>query len=99
LLALKLDRVLWERPEQFVAGVEGQITSNSKGKDEIQGFFAALRMTTFWSVAADSYFEAGADGEGQRRVTDGADVLLTEEVVELGEEGDVVGGREEEVGV
>jgi hypothetical protein len=38
----------------------------------------ALKMML---VAADSYFEAGADREGEGRVADGADVLLAEEIV------------------
>ena len=49
------------------------------------------------SVAADSDLHAGADGEGQAGVADGADVLLAEKIVELGEEGDVAGGGEDGV--
>ncbi len=45
------------------------------------------------SVAADANLHAGADGKGQAGIADGADVLLAEEVVELGEDGDVFVGR------
>src|ERR1700730_17568837 len=51
------------------------------------------------SVAADSDLHAGADGERQAGVADGADVLLIEKIVELGEESDMAGGFEDGVEV
>ena len=51
------------------------------------------------SVAADADLHAGADGEGQAGVADGADVLLAEKIVELSEDGDVAGGGEDGVEV
>src|SRR5579859_3706078 len=51
------------------------------------------------SVAAYADLHAGANGEGQPGVADGADVLLAEKIVELGEEGDVAGGDEDGVEV
>ncbi len=50
-------------------------------------------------IAEDFDLHAGADGERQAGIADGADVLLAEKVVELGEEGEVIGGYEGQVEV
>ena len=50
-------------------------------------------------VATDADLHAGADRERQARIADGADVLLAEKIVELGEEFDVAGGGEDGVEV
>jgi hypothetical protein len=44
-----------------------------------------------WLVAAYSQLEAGADGEGQAGISDGADVLLAEEIFQLSKDRDVTG--------
>ncbi len=41
--------------------------------------------------ASEAELQAAAEGEGQTGVADGADVLVVGEVVDLGEEGGVVG--------
>lgn len=50
-------------------------------------------------VASDSDLESGTDGKRQAGIADGANMLLAEQVVELGEDGYVVGGDEEGVHV
>jgi len=54
--------------------------------------FDALR-----SVAKDFDLHSGADGKWQPGIADGADPLLAEKIVQLGEEDEVVGGCEDEI--
>src|SRR6185437_8279587 len=48
----------------------------------------------FLLVAADANFKPGAEGEGQRRIADGTDVLVVQQVLRLREDGEAVGDGE-----
>jgi len=48
-----------------------------------------FRILMWRSVAADANLHAGAEGERQAGIANGAYVLLAEEVIELSEDGDV----------
>ena len=48
-------------------------------------------------IAEDFDLHAGADGKRQAGIANGADMLLAEKIVELGEEGEVTVGCEEQV--
>ena len=58
-----------------------------------------MRLLMARSIAADSDFHARANGEWEARKADGADVLLIEKIVELGEDGYVAGDSDDGVEV
>src|SRR6267154_1313039 len=106
-LRVGLERVgVWWLVECFgvlrFAQDDGKNKCNSYGRSQMQRQWQMQRQRRRMgseSVAADADLHAGADGEGQAGVADGADVWLVEEIVELGEEGDAAGGGEDGVEV
>ena len=58
-----------------------------------------MRLLMARSIVADSDFHARANGEWEARIADGADVLLIEKIVELGEDGYVAGDSDDGVEV